>query len=140
MLLLLAFGLALFAAVLLSGLAERTVLSTAVVFLAAGFCYELATGADVRPLVASFAEVALVSVLFSGFPLPSFAGGGACQAARCSSGYRSPSSPRPRSGASSRGCRGARRSSSAPRCRRRTRSSRRRSWGGRRCRRGCAIS
>jgi NhaP-type Na+/H+ or K+/H+ antiporter len=71
MLLLLAFGLALFAAVLLSGLAERTVLSTAVVFLAAGFCYELATGADVRPLVASFAEVALVSVLFTdGLRLP----------------------------------------------------------------------
>jgi sodium/hydrogen antiporter len=71
MVLLLPFALALFAAVLLSGLAERTVLSTAVLFLAAGFVVGIVTGVDVRPLVSPLSEVALVSVLFTdGLRLP----------------------------------------------------------------------
>lgn len=68
--LLLAFSVVLLAAVLLSGLAHRTVLSTAVLFLAAGFVLgEGVTG--VLPLqpgddvVVGLAELALFSVLFT---------------------------------------------------------------------------
>jgi hypothetical protein len=68
--LLLCFALVLLAAVLLSGLAHRTILSTAVLFLAAGF----ALGPDTlrvldlhaeSPIVATLAELALFAVLFS---------------------------------------------------------------------------
>ncbi len=65
MLLLLAFALSLLAAVLVSGVAERTVLSTAVLFLVAGFLSGIALHADVRAFVGPFAEVALVTVLFT---------------------------------------------------------------------------
>ncbi len=65
MLLLLAFALSLLAAVLISGVAERTVLSTAVLFLVAGFVAGLVLRADVRSFVGPFAEAALVTVLFT---------------------------------------------------------------------------
>lgn len=68
--LLLAFALVLMAAVLLSGLANRTVLSTAVIFLVAGFVLgdgvtgvvSLTPGGNV---VGTLAELALFSVLFT---------------------------------------------------------------------------
>ncbi len=68
--LLLAFALVLLLAVLLSGLANRTVLSTAVIFLAAGFVLgEGVTGVvSLTPdseVVGTLAELALFSVLFS---------------------------------------------------------------------------
>ncbi len=68
--LLLAFALVLFAGVLLSGLAHRTVLSTAVLFLLAGFVLgDGVTGVlDLRPddpLVVGLAELALFSVLYT---------------------------------------------------------------------------
>ena len=68
--LLLAFAAVLLLAVLLSGLAHRTILSTAVLFLAAGFVLgEGTTGvldltAD-SPIVATLAELALFAVLFT---------------------------------------------------------------------------
>lgn len=68
MTLILIFSIALLAAVLLSGLSERTVLSTAVLFLVAGF---LAGGTGLvslnpdNPLVVRLAELALFSVLFT---------------------------------------------------------------------------
>ncbi len=65
MLLLLAFGVSLLAAVLVSGLAERTVLSTAVLFLIAGFLSGVILHADVRGFLGPFAEIALVTVLFT---------------------------------------------------------------------------
>ena len=70
MTLLLAFSAVLLLAVLISGLAHRSVLSTAVLFLVAGFL--LGDGVlgvlDLRPgdeLVGGFAELALFSVLFT---------------------------------------------------------------------------
>ncbi len=68
--LLLAFSLVLFAGVLLSGLAHRTILSTAVLFLLAGFLLgNGVTGVlDLRPddaLVVTLAELALFSVLYT---------------------------------------------------------------------------
>ncbi|MGN6577831.1 MAG: cation:proton antiporter [Nocardioides sp.] len=68
--LLLAFALVLMAAVLLSGLAHRTVLSTAVMFLAAGFVLgDGVTGLVSLPpagnAVGTLAELALFSVLFT---------------------------------------------------------------------------
>lgn len=73
MLLLLAFALALLVAVLVSSLAARTVLSTAVLFLGAGIL--IAAGRTIlgdrplslhdQPLVAALAELALFSVLFT---------------------------------------------------------------------------
>ena len=70
MTLLLAFSAVLLLAVLISGLAHRSVLSTAVLFLLAGFV--LGDGVlgvvDLRPgdeLVSGFAELALFSVLFT---------------------------------------------------------------------------
>lgn len=68
--LLLAFAVVLFAGVLLSGLANRTVLSTAVLFLLAGLVLgQGATGVlDLQPddeVVVGFAELALFSVLFT---------------------------------------------------------------------------
>ncbi len=68
--LLLAFAVVLFAGVLLSGLANRTVLSTAVLFLLAGFVLgDGVTGVlDLRPddeLVVGLAELALFSVLYT---------------------------------------------------------------------------
>ncbi len=66
----LVFGLVLLAAVLVSGLAHRSVLSTAVVFLAAGVVLGSA-GAGVikveahQPVVRQFAVLALFSVLFT---------------------------------------------------------------------------
>lgn len=68
--LLLAFAVVLFAGVLLSGLAHRTILSTAVLFLLAGLLLgEGATGVlDLRPddeIVVGLAELALFSVLFT---------------------------------------------------------------------------
>ncbi|MBD8870181.1 cation:proton antiporter [Nocardioides donggukensis] len=70
MLLLLSFALVLLLAVLLSGLAHRTVLSTAVVFLIAGFLLgDGMTGVlDLAPddeIVVTLAELALFSVLFT---------------------------------------------------------------------------
>ena len=68
MTLILIFSVALLASVLLSGLAERTVLSTAVLFLLVGFA---AGGLDLLslepgdPLVSLLAELALFSVLFT---------------------------------------------------------------------------
>ena len=68
MTILLVFALALLAAVLLSGLAERTVLSTAALFLAVGFVAGgtglLPLGPD-DPLVSPLVELALFSVLFT---------------------------------------------------------------------------
>jgi len=66
----LAFAVVLLLAVLVSGLAHRSVLSTAVLFLVAGFLLgdgmlgvlPIDTG---DPLVADFAELALFSVLFT---------------------------------------------------------------------------
>ena len=68
--LLLAFAVVLFAAVLLSGIAHRTVFSTAVLFLLAGFVLgEGATGVlALQPtdeLVVGLAELALFSVLYT---------------------------------------------------------------------------
>ncbi len=68
--LLLAFAVLLFAGVLLSGLAHRTILSTAVLFLLAGLLLgEGATGVlDLQPndeIVVSLAELALFSVLYT---------------------------------------------------------------------------
>ncbi len=68
--LLLVFALVLFAAVLISGLAHRTILSTAVLFLMAGFVLgQGVTGVlHLRPndnLVVSLAELALFSVLYT---------------------------------------------------------------------------
>ena len=68
--LLLAYALVLLAAVLLSGLAHRTVLSTAVIFLVAGFVLgDGVTGLlGLKPdddLVGTLAELALFSVLFT---------------------------------------------------------------------------
>ncbi|HEY0699137.1 MAG TPA: cation:proton antiporter, partial [Micromonospora sp.] len=68
--LLFAFAAVLLLAVLLSSLAHRTILSTAVLFLAAGFVLgSEATGVlDVTPgspIVASLAELALFAVLFT---------------------------------------------------------------------------
>ncbi|MCW6004406.1 cation:proton antiporter [Micromonospora sp. CPCC 205371] len=68
--LLLCFALVLLAAVLLSSLAHRTVLSTAVLFLAAGFALGPETSGvlDVTPespIVATLAELALFAVLFT---------------------------------------------------------------------------
>ena len=70
MALLLAFAVVLFAGVLLSGVAHRTVLSTAVLFLLAGFVLgDGVTGVlDLRPddgLVVGLAELALFSVLYT---------------------------------------------------------------------------
>ncbi len=68
--LLLTFALALLAAVLVSALAHRTILSTAVLFLVVGFVVGPATtgvldvGAD-SPIVATLAELALFAVLFT---------------------------------------------------------------------------
>ncbi len=67
---LLAFSVVLFAGVLLSGLAHRTILSTAVLFLLAGVVLgDGATGVvDLRPdddLVVGLAELALFSVLYT---------------------------------------------------------------------------
>ncbi len=68
MVLILIFSVALLASVLLSGLAERTVLSTAVLFLLVGFIAGgtnlLALGPE-DPLVSRLAELALFSVLFT---------------------------------------------------------------------------
>ena len=68
--LLLAFAVVLFAGVLLSGLAHRTILSTAVLFLVAGLLLgEGATGVlDLQPddeIVVGLAELALFSVLYT---------------------------------------------------------------------------
>lgn len=68
--LLLAFAVTLFAGVLLSGLAHRTLLSTAVLFLLAGFVLgDGVTGVlDVEPddgIVVGLAELALFSVLYT---------------------------------------------------------------------------
>ncbi len=68
--LLLVFALVLFAAVLISGLAHRTILSTAVLFLLAGFVLgQGVTGVlHLQPndnLVVSLAELALFSVLYT---------------------------------------------------------------------------
>ncbi len=62
------FALTLFAAVLLSGLAERTVLSTAALFLAVGFVTGSVGLMGLRPedpLVERLAELALFAVLFT---------------------------------------------------------------------------
>lgn len=69
MLALLVFAVTLMAAVLLSGLAQRSILSTAVLFLAAGFLagdetLGLLTIDQHDPVVARLAEVALFAVLF----------------------------------------------------------------------------
>jgi NhaP-type Na+/H+ and K+/H+ antiporter len=63
------FALTLFAAVLHSGLAERTVLSTAALFLAVGFVAGSVGLVGLRPkdpLVESLAELARFAVLFTG--------------------------------------------------------------------------
>ena len=73
MILLLAFALTLLVAVLVSSLAARTVLSTAVLFLGAGSSSRLGRAAlgespltlHDQPLVAALAELALFSVLFT---------------------------------------------------------------------------
>lgn len=65
---LLVFAGALLLAVLFSGLAERTVLSTAVLFLAVGFVAGATGALDLEPgdpLVVDLAELALFSVLFT---------------------------------------------------------------------------
>lgn len=63
------FGLVLLVALLLSELSDRTVLSTAVLFLVAGFCFGGVLGwINVRadnPTVSRLAELALVAVLFT---------------------------------------------------------------------------
>ena len=68
--LLLAFAAALLLAVLVSALAKRTILSTAVLFLAAGFLlgdgvFGAVHVTAVSPVVASLAELALFAVLFT---------------------------------------------------------------------------
>jgi sodium/hydrogen antiporter len=68
--LLLAFAAVLLVAVLISALAKRTILSTAVLFLAAGFALGPDTSGvlDIRPeseIVAVLAELALFTVLFT---------------------------------------------------------------------------
>jgi NhaP-type Na+/H+ or K+/H+ antiporter len=68
--LLLVFAVVLLAAVLVSALAHRTVLSTAVLFLVAGFCVgdgvlHLVHVTPGSPIVASLAELALFAVLFT---------------------------------------------------------------------------
>ena len=76
MIVLLAFAVTLLLAVLISDVADRTVLSTAVLFLAAGFV--LGNGmlgvVSLRPgdpLVSRFTELALFTVLFTeGMQLP----------------------------------------------------------------------
>jgi NhaP-type Na+/H+ or K+/H+ antiporter len=69
MLAVLIFAITLLVAVLLSGLARRSVLSTAVLFLASGFILGGALGWVVlrpdEPVVARFAELAIFSVLFT---------------------------------------------------------------------------
>ncbi len=66
----LTFGVVLLVAVLVSGLAHRSVLSTTVLFMAAGFALG-STGVDVlnidvrQPIVGTFAVLALFSVLFT---------------------------------------------------------------------------
>lgn len=67
---LLVFSIALIAAILLSELADRSVLSTAVVFLFAGFLagptvFNLIPGDPQLPMVRHLAEIALCSVLFT---------------------------------------------------------------------------
>jgi NhaP-type Na+/H+ or K+/H+ antiporter len=67
MLLILLFALALLVAAFLSSLAQRTVLSTAVLFLVVGFAAGMTPLIDVapdNPLVSRFAEVALCTILF----------------------------------------------------------------------------
>jgi NhaP-type Na+/H+ or K+/H+ antiporter len=67
--LLLVFAVTLVIAVLISGLAEKTVLSVAVLFLASGFLYGsgvFGTGAKINPnSLEPLAEIALFSVLFT---------------------------------------------------------------------------
>ncbi|MFV2114495.1 cation:proton antiporter [Micromonospora sp. LOL_025] len=68
--LLLSFAAVLLAAVLVSALAHRTILSTAVLFLAAGFLLGEDTGGVLHlradsPIVAELAELALFAVLFT---------------------------------------------------------------------------
>ncbi|MGH3814823.1 MAG: cation:proton antiporter [Pseudonocardiaceae bacterium] len=68
--LLLCFAVVLLAAVLLSSLAHRTILSTAVLFLAAGFALGPETSGVIditaeSPIVATLAELALFAVLFT---------------------------------------------------------------------------
>ncbi len=69
MILVLIFGIVLLVSVLLSDLANRTVLSTAVLFLAAGFLFGGALGwINIRPgdpTVSRISELALVAVLFT---------------------------------------------------------------------------
>ncbi|HEX4147942.1 MAG TPA: cation:proton antiporter [Pirellulales bacterium] len=65
---LLLYSLTLLAAVLLSGLAQRSMLSTAVLFLVAGIGAAICGALDIRasdPSVAILAELALISVLFT---------------------------------------------------------------------------
>ncbi len=92
----LAFAAVLLLAVLVSGLAGRSVLSTAVLFLAAGFV--LGEGVlglvpiEARdPVVGTFAELALFSVLFTDgmrVGLAACARPGACRARPSSSASR----------------------------------------------------
>src|SRR5665811_2432764 len=68
--LLLAFALTLLAAVLISDLADRTVLSTAVLFLVVGFLlgnsvFGIVPERPTDPLVETLAELALFAVLFT---------------------------------------------------------------------------
>jgi NhaP-type Na+/H+ or K+/H+ antiporter len=70
MYLLLVFALVLLLAVLVSALAKRTVLSTAVLFLAAGFLVGdgmlgVVEVTPASPVVATLAELALFAVLFT---------------------------------------------------------------------------
>src|SRR4051812_38530491 len=69
MVIVLVFGVLLLLAVFLSALAQRTVLSTAVMFLVAGFAcgpglFDLIRITPDNPIVARFAELALFSTLY----------------------------------------------------------------------------
>lgn len=67
---LLAFAILLFIAVLLSGLVKRSIISTAVLFLVAGMVlgkggFQLISIQPTEPFIAQFTELALFSVLFT---------------------------------------------------------------------------
>lgn len=140
---LLVFAGTLLLAALVSGLAARSVLSTAVLFLVAGFLMgdgvlgvlSLQPG---DPIVSTFTELALFAVLFTeGMHVGLRDIAGAWRAARSCSACRSRCSRPPCWPMSLPGCPGWRPSCSAQHSVPRTRSSPRRSSDERTCRGGC---
>jgi len=116
------FAVVLLAAVLLSSLANRTVLSTAALFLVAGFVLGDASLGVLHiqaddELVSGVAELAIFSILFSDGMRSGYATSGrpgGSPAERSASGSRSPWSSPQHSPTTSGASRGSSRCSSAP--------------------------